>query len=46
VAVTGFDMYDEERSAEERSVEAGFSTHLSKPIDPPALTQAIRDIRH
>ena len=42
VAVTGFDMYDDR----ERSAEAGFSAHLSKPIDPLALTQAIRGIRH
>jgi CheY-like chemotaxis protein len=42
VAVTGFDMYDDE----ERSAEAGFSAHLSKPIDPLALTQAVRGIRH
>ena len=42
VAVTGFDMYDDE----ERSAEAGFSAHLSKPIDPLALTLAIRGITH
>jgi CheY-like chemotaxis protein len=42
VAVTGFDMYDDR----ERSAEAGFSAHLSKPIDPHALTQAIRGVRH
>jgi CheY-like chemotaxis protein len=42
VAVTGFDMYDDE----ERSAEAGFSAHLSKPIDPLALTQAVRGVRH
>ena len=42
VAVTGFDMYDDK----ERSAEAGFSAHLSKPIEPSALTQAIRGIRH
>jgi CheY-like chemotaxis protein len=42
VAVTGFDMYDDR----ERSAEAGFSAHLSKPIDPLALTRAIRGIRH
>jgi CheY-like chemotaxis protein len=42
VAVTGFDMYDDR----ERSAEAGFSAHLSKPIDPLALTQAVRGIRH
>jgi CheY-like chemotaxis protein len=42
VAVTGFDMYDDR----ERSAEAGFSAHLSKPIDPLALTRAVRGIRH
>src|ERR1044072_278140 len=42
VAVTGFDMRSEER----RSAEAGFSAHLSKPIDPLALTQAIRGVWH
>src|SRR5215212_8516837 len=42
VAVTGFDMYDDR----ERSAEAGFSAHLSKPIDPLALTRAIRGISH
>ena len=42
VAVTGFDLYDDR----DRSAAAGFSAHLSKPIDPLALTQAIRGIRH
>jgi CheY-like chemotaxis protein len=42
VAVTGFDMYDDR----ERSAEAGFSAHLSKPIDPLALTRAIRSVWH
>jgi two-component system CheB/CheR fusion protein len=42
VAVTGFDMYDDEV----RSEEAGFSAHLRKPIDPSALTRAILGIRH
>ena len=42
VAVTGFDMYDDR----ERSKEAGFSAHLSKPIDPFALTQAIHGVCH
>jgi CheY-like chemotaxis protein len=37
VAVTGFDMYDDEQ----RSLEAGFSAHLRKPIDPLALTRAV-----
>jgi|SRR3712207_3140052 len=42
VAVTGFDLYDDR----ERSAEAGFSAHLSKPIDPLALNQAIRGVWH
>ena len=42
VAVTGFDMYDDR----ERSAEAGFSAHLSKPVDPLALTQAVRGVWH
>src|ERR1700750_1214311 len=42
VAVTGFDMYDDR----ERSAKAGCSAHLSKPIDPFALTQAIRGLWH
>lgn len=42
VAVTGFDMYDDRK----RSAEAGFSAHLRKPIDPAALTQAVRGTRH
>jgi CheY-like chemotaxis protein len=42
VAVTGFDMYDDR----ERSAEAGFSAHLSKPIDPLALTHAICGVWH
>jgi len=42
VALTGFDMYDDR----ERSAEAGFSAHLSKPIDPLALTRAIRSVWH
>jgi len=42
IAVTGFDMYDDR----ERSAEAGFSAHLRKPIDPLALTQAVRGVWH
>lgn len=42
VAVTGFNMYDDE----ERSAEAGFSAHLRKPIDPLALTHDVRGITH
>jgi CheY-like chemotaxis protein len=42
VAVTGYAMYDDR----ERAIEAGFNTHLSKPIDPLALTQALSGIGH
>ena len=42
IAVTGFSMYDDR----ERALAAGFNTHLSKPIDPLALTQALSGIRH
>ncbi|HZT60089.1 MAG TPA: response regulator [Pyrinomonadaceae bacterium] len=42
IAVTGFDMYDDR----ERSLEAGFSAHLSKPIDPFALKRAISGTWH
>ena len=42
VAVTGFDMYDDDG----RSAEAGFSAHLRKPIDPLALTHAVRGVWH
>jgi two-component system CheB/CheR fusion protein len=42
VAVTGFDMYDDE----ERSAEAGFSAHLRKPIDPASLTRAVNGRWH
>ena len=42
VAVTGFDMYDDEES----SAEAGFNAHLRKPIDPTSLTRAINDLWH
>ncbi len=42
VAVTGFAMYDDR----DRAMEAGFNTHLSKPIDPVDLTQAISGMWH
>ena len=42
VAVTGFDMYDDRGE----SAAAGFSAHLRKPIDPEALTRAIRGLWH
>jgi CheY-like chemotaxis protein len=42
VAVTGYAMYDDR----DRAMEAGFDTHLSKPIDPVDLTQAISGMWH
>jgi len=42
VAVTGFDMYDDE----ERSAEAGFTAHLRKPIDAASLTHAVTGLWH
>jgi CheY-like chemotaxis protein len=42
VAVTGFDMYDDR----ERSLEAGFSAHLRKPVDPAALARAVSGTWH
>ena len=42
VAVTGFAMYDDR----ERALAAGFDTHLSKPIDPLALKQALLGVWH
>lgn len=37
VAMTGFDMYDDR----DRALEAGFNTHLRKPVDLLDLKQAI-----
>ena len=42
VAVTGFAMYDDR----DRTLDAGFSAHLSKPIDPVSLTQLISHLGH
>jgi CheY-like chemotaxis protein len=42
VAVTGFAMYDDR----DRALDAGFNTHLSKPIDPVTLTQVISGVWH
>ena len=42
VAVTGFAMYDDR----DRALDAGFNTHLSKPISPWDLTQALSGVRH
>lgn len=41
IAVTGFAMYDDR----DRALEAGFNTHLSKPINPSELMQTITDVR-
>lgn len=41
VAVTGVAMYDDR----DRALEAGFTDHLSKPIDPVSLTRAVHGIR-
>jgi len=37
VAVTGYSMFDDK----ERSTNAGFSAHMTKPIDPRALLELI-----
>ena len=37
VAVTGYSMFDDK----ERSTNAGFNAHMTKPIDPRALLQLI-----
>ena len=42
LAVTGFAMYADR----DRALEAGFTAHLSKPIDPTALTDALSGISH
>jgi len=41
VAVTGFSMYDDR----ERSLNAGFNAHLTKPVDPNVLFQLIEQLR-
>jgi CheY-like chemotaxis protein len=41
VAVTGFAMYDDR----DRALEAGFNTHLSKPINPSELMQTVTGMR-
>jgi len=40
IAVTGFDQYDDR----ERAIEAGFDTHLKKPIDPGNFMKVIRSL--
>ena len=40
VAVTGYSMFDDR----ERSLNAGFNAHLTKPIDPQALLELIENL--
>jgi two-component system CheB/CheR fusion protein len=40
VAVTGYSMFDDK----ERSVNAGFNAHMTKPIDPRALLDLIEQL--
>jgi two-component system CheB/CheR fusion protein len=40
VAVTGYSMFDDK----ERSTKAGFSAHMTKPIDPRALLDLIEQL--
>lgn len=40
VAVTGYSMFDDK----ERSTTAGFSAHMTKPIDPRALLDLIEQL--
>ena len=42
VAMTGFDMYDDR----DRALEAGFNTHLRKPVDLLDLKRAINLTTH
>src|SRR5258708_3090010 len=41
IAVTGFSMYDDQQ----RSLQAGFNAHLTKPIDPNVLFRLIEQLR-
>lgn len=41
IAVTGFAMYDDR----DRALEAGFNTHLSKPINPSELMRTVTSVR-
>ena len=41
VAVTGFDQYDDR----ERSLPAGFKTHVKKPIDSTSFINLIQNLR-
>jgi two-component system cell cycle response regulator DivK len=40
VSVSGFDMYDDR----ERSREAGFNAHLSKPVNPQTFNRLIEKL--
>jgi len=40
VAVTGYSMFDDK----ERSTNAGFNAHMTKPIDPRALLDLIKQL--
>ena len=40
VAVTGYSMFDDK----ERSINAGFNAHMTKPIDPRALLDLIEQL--
>jgi CheY-like chemotaxis protein len=40
VAVTGYSMFDDRQ----RSLNAGFNAHLTKPIDPQALLELIESL--
>ena len=40
IAVTGYSMFDDR----ERSLKAGFSAHLTKPIEPRALLDLIETL--
>lgn len=40
VAVTGYSMFDDK----ERSTNAGFNAHMTKPIDPRALLDLIEQL--
>jgi two-component system CheB/CheR fusion protein len=40
VAVTGYSMFDDQ----ERSISAGFSAHVTKPIEPRALLDLIEQL--
>lgn len=41
VAVTGFDQYDDRQ----RTLAAGFNTHIRKPVDPTKFIELIQKLR-